>query len=41
MKLFNGQLVVVVQAGKKAGVTTLKVTDLERKLTKTVTINVQ
>ena len=41
MKLFNGQLVVVVQAGKKAGKATLKVTDLELKLTKTVTINVQ
>ena len=41
MKLFNGQLVAIVQAGKKAGKATLKVTDLERKLTKTVTINVQ
>ena len=41
MKLFNGQLVVVVQAGKKAGKATLKVTDLERKLSSTTTITVR
>ena len=41
MKLFNGQLVVIVQAGKKPGKATLKVTDLENKLTKSVTISVE
>ena len=41
MKLFNGQLVVVVQAAKHAGSLTLKVTDKERKLKQTITIPVQ
>ncbi|UKK48505.1 DUF4982 domain-containing protein [Prevotella sp. E9-3] len=41
MKLFNGQLVVVVQAAKHPGSLTLKVTDKERKLKQTITIPVQ
>lgn len=41
MKLFNGQLVVVVQAGHKKGTLTLKVIDDERKLTQTVRIKVE
>ena len=41
MKLFNGQLVVVVQAAKHAGTLTMKVTDKERKLKQTVKIQVR
>ncbi len=41
MRLFNGQLVVVVQAAKKPGTLTLKVTDTERHLTQTVKIPVK
>ena len=40
MKLFNGQLVVVVQAGKTPGDLTLKVTDAERGLNAKITIPV-
>ncbi len=41
MKLFNGQLVVVVQAAKTAGTLTLKITDKERGMKKTVQIPVK
>ena len=41
MKLFSGQLVIVVQAGKKPGNLTLTVNDAKRKLTKTITIPVK
>ncbi len=41
MRLFNGQLVVIVQAASKAGKLKLKVTDRERKLSSTATINVR
>jgi len=41
MKLFNGQLVVVVQAGNKAGTVTLKVTDRERKLSNKISLQVK
>ena len=40
MRLFSGQLVVVVQAGNKPGKLTLKVTDPERGLSSKVTIPV-
>ena len=40
MKLFSGQLVVIVQAGKQAGKLTLKVTDRERGLSKKIVIPV-
>ena len=40
MRLFNGQLVVVVQAGYQAGDLVLKVSDAQRKLTETITIPV-
>ena len=39
MKLFHGQLVVVVRSAKQAGSLTLTVKDKARKLTKKVTIN--
>ena len=38
MKLFSGQLVVVVRSDKKAGNLTLKVRDSQRKLSETVTL---
>ena len=41
MKLFNGQLVVVVQAAKTPGDLTLTVNDAKRKFTKTITIPVK
>ena len=41
MKLFNGQLVVVVQAAKTPGDLTLTVNDAKRKITKTITIPVK
>ena len=40
MKLFNGQLVVVVRSAKTAGTLTLKVTDETRHLNATTTIKV-
>ena len=40
MKLFNGQLVVVVQAGKTAGKVKLTVKDRERGIKNTITLNV-
>ena len=41
MKLFNGQLVVVVRSAKKSGTLTLQVSDARRKLSKTVEIAVR
>ena len=41
MKLFNGQLVVVVQAAKTPGDLTLTVNDAKRKFTKTINIPVK
>ena len=41
MKLFSGQLVVIVQAGHDPGSLTLRVIDDQRKLTQTVTIPVR
>ena len=41
MKLFSGQLVVVLQAAKKAGMLTLKVTDKERRLKQTINLKVE
>ena len=41
MKLFSGQLVVVLQAGRKPGNLTLTVSDASRKLTKNLTILVK
>ena len=41
MKLFSGQLVVVLQAAKKAGTLTLKVTDKERRLKQTINLKVE
>ena len=41
MKLFNGQLVVVVQAAKQPGNLTLTVNDSQRRLSKTITIPVK
>ncbi|MDE6807303.1 MAG: DUF4982 domain-containing protein, partial [Prevotella sp.] len=41
MKLFAGQLVAVVQAGKTPGKLTLKVSDPERHLKRNITINVK
>ena len=41
MKLFNGQLVVVVRSSKEAGTLTLKVTDEKLKLSKSIDIAVQ
>ena len=41
MKLFSGQLVVVVQAGKVPGNLTLRVTDTDRRLSAKTTITVQ
>ena len=38
MKLFSGQLVVVVRSAQKAGTLTLKVSDAKRKLSKTIDI---
>jgi len=40
MKLFNGQLVVIVRSAREAGVLTLKVSDKKSKLNKTININV-
>ena len=41
MKLFNGQLVVVVRSSKEAGTLTLKVTDEKLKLSRSIDIAVQ
>ena len=41
MKLFNGQLVVVVRSSKESGTLTLKVTDEKLKLSKSIDITVQ
>ncbi|MBR4644771.1 MAG: DUF4982 domain-containing protein [Bacteroidaceae bacterium] len=41
MKLFNGQLVVVVRSCKQVGTITLKVKDANRKLTKTLLLQAQ
>jgi len=41
MKLFNGQLVVVVRSAKTPGMLTLKVTDKQRKLAKSINIEVK
>ena len=41
MKLFNGQLVVVVRSAKEAGILTLKVTDETLKLTQTIDMAVK
>ena len=41
MKLFHGQLVVVVRSAQQAGNLTLTVKDKQRKLTKKVTLNVE
>ena len=41
MKLFSGQLVVVVRSAQKAGTLTLKVYDAKRKLSKTIDIAVR
>ena len=40
MKLFNGQLVVVVRSGRQSGTLTLRVSDPARKLSQTVTLDV-
>lgn len=40
MKLFNGQLVIIVRSAREAGVLTLKVSDKKSKLNKTININV-
>ena len=41
MKLFHGQLVVVVRSAKQAGQLTLTVKDKQRKLSKKVTLNIK
>ena len=41
MKLFSGQLVVVVRSAQKTGTLTLKVSDAKRKLSKTIDIAVR
>lgn len=41
MKLFSGQLVVVVRSAQKVGTLTLKVSDAKRKLSKTIDIAVR
>jgi beta-galactosidase len=41
MKLFNGQLVVILQAAHTPGTVTLKVTDRQRGLQQTVDIAVR
>ena len=41
MKLFHGQLVVVVRSAQQAGKLTLTVKDKQRKLTKKVTLNIE
>ena len=41
MKLFNGQLVVIVRAAKTPGIATLKVTDKKRNISKILQISVE
>ena len=41
MKLFGGQLVVVIRAAKQAGTVTLKVSDRQRKLVNTIQLEVK
>ena len=41
MKLFSGQLVVVVRSDKKAGNLTLKVKDSQRKISETITLKIE
>lgn len=41
MRLFSGQLVVVVRSGKKAGNLTLKVKDSQRKISETITLKIE
>ena len=41
MKLFNGQLVVIVRAAKSPGIATLKVTDKKQKISKSLQIRVK
>ena len=41
MRLFNGQLVVILQAGNRPGPLTLTVTDKQRKLSQQITISVK
>ena len=41
MRLFNGQLVVIVEAGHQPGDLVLKVSDAQRKLSQTITIPVK
>ena len=41
MKLFNGQLVVIVRGAKTPGIATLKVTDKKRKISKSLQIHVE
>ena len=41
MRLFNGQLVVIVRSAKEPGTLTLKVTDTQRRLSNTIDIQVQ
>ena len=41
MKLFNGQLVVIVRGAKTPGIATLKVTDKNRKISKSLQIRVE
>ena len=41
MKLFSGQLVIVVRSDKKAGNLTLKVKDSQRKISETITLKIE
>ena len=41
MKLFNGQLVVIVRGARQSGIATLKVTDKNRKISKSLQITVE
>ena len=41
MKLFNGQLVVIVRGAPKTGIATLKVIDKKLNITKSIQINVE
>ena len=41
MRLFNGQLVVIVRSGRQAGTVRLKVSDTRRKISKTVELQVR
>jgi beta-galactosidase len=41
MRLFSGQLVIVVRSDKKAGNLTLKVKDSQRKISETITLKIE